>query len=136
MPSSKKLNRLLLGELDNSKAFQAGAMGIGQLTRQRAEAAQSRLATSGLGRSGIGGSIFNRIYGTAGQSFAGLAGEEASRRSQIINQLLGLYKFDKEFEERQTDIGDIFGGAIGLLSGSALGGLGAGIGDKLSRLIT
>ena len=130
--SNNYLEGLLKGQLNNSTEFQAATRGIGNLTSQRVQDALSRLSTSGLGRTGISGSLLNNIYAKAGDSYANAASKESSRRTQIIHQLLGLQKQ----EDSQFGIGDVFGSILGLGLGSVLGPLGAGVGKKLSGLLT
>lgn len=133
--SGKKLGRLLMSELDNNAAFEAGSMQIGNLTKRRIRDTFGRLANTGMSRTGIAGSAIAEIQKAAGESYANLSGQEAGRRSQIINQLLGLYQFQKEQDAQEIGFGDVLGGALGLVTGSALGGFGGSLGKKLSGLL-
>ncbi len=136
MPTSGQLNSLLMGELNNNQPFQAGAQAITDQTNTRVQDFLSRLATTGLGRTGIGGAGLNQIYSNSGKQFGNLAASSAQNRTNIISQLLGLHKFDKQFEQNKLGFGDVFGSILGLGAGSILGPAGGAIGAKLGGLIT
>ena len=132
MPTSGQLNSLLMGELNNNQPFQAGAQAITDQTNTRVQDFLSRLATTGLGRTGIGGAGLNQIYSNSGKQFGNLAASSAQNRTNIISQLLGLHKF----EQNKLGFGDVFGSILGLGVGSILGPAGGVVGKKLGGLIT
>lgn len=137
--SANNLGRLIMGELNNNAAFNAGRLDIANLTKRSKQNALGRLATTGMSRTGITQSVLGEINRAAGESYGKLAGQESARRSQIIDQLLGLYQFQKEQEAKEFGIGDFFGGIAGLLTGSLLGPIGAAggsfLGDQLTGLL-
>ena len=135
---NRKLENLLTGELDTSQMISSGSQQIGNLTSSRINRLLSKFATTGLGRTGIGGSALNNIYGQAGQSLTNLESGAASKRSDIIGKLMKLYEYkqtEKARKDSQIGFGDVVGGVLGLFGGSALGGLGAGAGSKLTELL-
>ena len=134
--SAKNLGKLIMGDLNNSAAFDAGRLDIANLTKRSKRNALGRLATTGMSRTGITQSVLGEINRAAGESYGKLAGQEQDRRSRMIDQLLGLYKFQKEQEASEFGIGDFFGGIAGLLTGSLLGPVGAAGGEYLGSAFT
>lgn len=129
-----------MGELKNNTPtntlISSGTRNINNLTRKRVNDLLSRLSTTGLGRSGISGAALNDIYSSAGDSLANVSAQgaqlQANQRSDLINKLLGLYKYQ---DQSSFDLGDILGTGLGLVAGSALGPIGAAAGGKLASSI-
>jgi hypothetical protein len=130
---------LLMSEYNNSQPYQdytsTATASINNQTRKRVRDLLSKFSTTGMGRSGISGAAMNDIYSNAGESIssvgANAATMEAQNRQAILGKLLGLY----EYEDNKTNFGDVLGFVGGNLLGSATGGFGSKLGNKLSDLL-
>jgi len=134
-----QLQQMLQSQYDNSTPvndyISSASAGINNQTNKRVRDLMSRFSNTGMSRSGISGASLNDIYSNAGGQLSNVASQgemmNMQNRSQILNQMLGLYKY----QDQKPTWGDVAGGVAGSLLGSATGGFGTAIGGALGKLI-
>lgn len=120
-----QLYQLIMGQMNNNQAGNdytaTASANINNATNKNVKGLQSKFATTGLGRSGIGGAAINDAYATGneGLSQAAAQGEQINQqnRSDMLNKLLGLYQFDQS----QPNLGNTLLGIGSNIAGFAGG---------------
>jgi len=136
--SADDLYSLIMGQMNNNQPGNdytaTASANINNATNANVRNQQANLAASGMGRSGLGGVQANNAYASGNQQLSQVAaqGEQMNQqnRSDMLNQLLGLYKS----QQSQPSLTSTLLGVGGTVAGSFFGPVGAVVGSQLGKL--